>query len=215
MGRMSDLLLFASEFARSFQSTGAVAPSGRSLGRALSRYVHDRPAERPLSILEVGAGTGAVTRVIAGAMRAEDRLAVVECNPRFCHRLRAALTTDPALRAVAGRIGVLDRRVEELPGDARYDVIISGLPFANFSAVQVSRILERFAEMSRPGGYVSFFSYAGTTALKSLLSTCRAATGRPRPAQVAGDWIRRYGVHSEMVFANVPPAWVHHTRPAA
>jgi phospholipid N-methyltransferase len=148
-------------------------------------------------------------------MRAEDRLAVVECNPRFCHRLRAALTTDPALRAVAGRIGVLDRRVEELPGDARYDVIISGLPFANFSAVQVGRILERFAEMSRPGAYVSFFSYAGTTALKSLLSTCRAATGRPRPAQVAGDWIRRYGVHSELVFANVPPARVHHTRPAA
>lgn len=53
--------------------TGAIAPSGSRLGRALSRHVAS-PDARPRAILEVGPGTGAVTRHIAARLRPGDRL---------------------------------------------------------------------------------------------------------------------------------------------
>ncbi|WP_369182628.1 class I SAM-dependent methyltransferase [Streptomyces sp. Y1] len=111
-----DHLLFLAEALRAFHDTGALAPSGPELVNALVVPVTSRP-NRPLSVLEVGAGTGAVTRRLVEVLRPGDRLHVVEANPRFAERLRE----DPVL--AARRPGVEVRlsacRVEELPGCRR------------------------------------------------------------------------------------------------
>src|SRR5262245_18025577 len=72
---LDDYRVFWGEFRRTFQSTGAVMPSGRSLCRALSRQVREGSGGRRL--LEVGPGTGAVTRAIVAALQPGDTLDLV------------------------------------------------------------------------------------------------------------------------------------------
>src|SRR5581483_5471549 len=72
---------FFREFRRHFPATGAILPSSRFLARALVRPLRSpRPACR---ILEVGPGTGSVTREIVWRMQSGDRLDAVEINGRF------------------------------------------------------------------------------------------------------------------------------------
>ena len=58
----ADYRVFWREFRENFHTTGAVLPSGRSLAAALCYYLNGDG--RPKRILEVGPGTGAVTRTI-------------------------------------------------------------------------------------------------------------------------------------------------------
>ncbi|MFE6865684.1 phospholipid methyltransferase [Kitasatospora sp. NPDC057692] len=103
---------FLSEALRTFRLTGAVAPSGADLVNALVVPATSRP-DRPISVLEVGAGTGAVTRRLVRVLRPGDRLHVVESNPRFVQRLLA----DPELVRRGPELGlrVSECRVQDLP----------------------------------------------------------------------------------------------------
>ena len=78
---LSEYRLFLREFWSNYHTTGAILPSGPWLAAALARYVGK--GDRPQRILEVGPGTGAVTRRIARAMRPADRLDLVELNGSF------------------------------------------------------------------------------------------------------------------------------------
>ncbi len=55
--------MFLLEAVRDLRTTGAVAPSGRTLARLLTDPVQKHGAP-PLNVLEVGAGTGSVTRTL-------------------------------------------------------------------------------------------------------------------------------------------------------
>src|SRR5205085_1937778 len=80
---------FFGEFRRQFRTTGAILPSSRFLARALVYQLRQpRPAAR---ILEVGPGTGSVTRAIARHMLPDDRLDAVEINERFVNHLERAV----------------------------------------------------------------------------------------------------------------------------
>src|SRR5947208_12193139 len=95
---------FFREFRRHFRTTGAILPSSRFLARALVRHLRvPRPACR---ILEVGPGTGSVTREIARLLGPGDRLDAVEINPYFVGLLRQRLREDPAFRACRDRVEV-------------------------------------------------------------------------------------------------------------
>jgi phosphatidylethanolamine/phosphatidyl-N-methylethanolamine N-methyltransferase len=206
--RMADYRVFLGEFVRSFHSTGAILPSGRSLARALARHV--RQGRGPRKILEIGPGTGAVTRWIIDGLDARDTLDLVELNETFVRRLEERLKSDPLFRPAADRTTIHHRPIEELPGDASYDLIISGLPLNNFAAENVREILTVMTRLLRPGGTMSFFEYVGVRPLRSLISS---AAERKRLRGV-GDAIAsaRQGraIGRDFVLPNVPPAWVHH-----
>src|SRR4051794_13309585 len=106
-GRMStwaDCAHFFREFRRDFHHTGALLPSGRFLAEALARPL--RGQRGPARILEVGPGTGSVTRVICRNMRPGDRLDAVEINPFFAARLRERVARDTVLSFCPGDIRV-------------------------------------------------------------------------------------------------------------
>jgi phospholipid N-methyltransferase len=163
-------------------------------------------------ILEVGPGTGAVTRQIVAAMGPADRLDLVELNDRFVACLREQFCSDPAWAAVADRSRVLHCPVEQLPPDGTYQVIVSGLPLNNFAVDEVRRIVEVLRQLAAAGGTLSFFEYIGIRRLKALLSG-RVERARLRGiGQVLAELLGSREVHREPVWANVPPAWVHHVR---
>src|SRR5271170_6627901 len=94
-GGWTDYRVFWREFRQHYHTTGAIAPSGRALARALARFAaQQHPA--PRRILEVGPGTGAVTETLVRGLGPEDRLDLVELNDRFVQRLRDRFQHEPA-----------------------------------------------------------------------------------------------------------------------
>ena len=209
---LSDCRLFFSEFRRNFRTTGAVLPSGRRLSAALARFVREGDGQRPRRILEVGPGTGAVTRQIVAALRPDDRLDLVELNDSFVECLRQRFRRDPAFQPAADRSRVLHCPVEDLPAEATYDVIVSGLPLNNFAVDEVRRILDGLAKLAQPGGTLSFFEYIAIRRLKALVAG-RAERARLRGiGEVVGRLLGQREVRRDWILPNVPPAWVHHVR---
>ncbi len=205
-----DHRLFWRELRRDFSATGAVLPSGRRLSAALARYVD---ATRPtLRVLEVGPGTGAVTRRIAARMHADARLDLVEANPAFATRLDERIRTDRAFRKVAPRVRVLPGYLEEqtLAGD--YDVVISGLPLNNFSPQRVAELLDCLRSQLAPGGTLSFFEYCAIRSFRGVVAERETRARLRGIAQTLREVLREGRFDRRLVWANVPPAWVHHLR---
>jgi phosphatidylethanolamine/phosphatidyl-N-methylethanolamine N-methyltransferase len=207
---LSEYRLFLQEFVRRYHTTGAVLPSGRALASALCRHVGQGDA--PQRILEVGPGTGAVTSTLVTRLRPQDRLCLIEVNESFVACLRDAFRTKPAYRAVADRVELVHGRLEELPGDGTYDVIVSGLPLNNFAVEDVRAILTRFSQLARPGGVLSFFEYIAIRSVKTVV-TGRADRERLRAiGQVLNETLEGREFKRDWIWPNVPPAWVHHVR---
>lgn len=222
---------FVREFCRDRHTTGSVTPSSRALARELTRAVRGAPTDAARTILEVGPGTGSVTRHIADAMNASDRLDLVEANPRFAdllvHHLgdRTPLAdrpvaglpsaVTPAAAAPLARVGartrVLTGRVEDLDlGEARYDVIVCGLPFATTAPDTAEAILEQLFTALRPRGGLSFFAYAGLPTLRAAVSGPARRRRLALTRRIVRGFIAQYGVDRTLVTGNIPPAWVHH-----
>lgn len=205
--------LFWREFRRTFHTTGALAPSSRSLSRALARFVEG--PHRPRQILEAGPGTGAVTRVILPRLGPQDHLDLVEINPRFADNLRERFARDPAWKHDAGRVEVHCGPLEDHPGEGRYDLIVSGLPLSNFAVDYVEQILAAYTRLLRPGGTLSFFEYIFIRRMKGLVAGREELTRLAGIDRVLGNWLGAHRIRREAIWFNVPPAWVHHVQPHA
>ncbi len=232
--RLAESALFFREYLRNFHYTGAVLPSGRFLAAALTRFVQgngdrsnlpERPEgccaqiepvpfsqPQPRKILEVGPGTGAVTRRIVGGMGADDQLDLVELNGTFVRQLERRFQTEPAFRAVADRARIHHCPIEELPGGESYDVIVSGLPLNNFSAADVERILAVLTDRLAPEGMLSFFEYIAVRPARALLSGRAERTRLRTIGRTMRSVLKHHEIRRDAVWLNVPPAWVHHLR---
>jgi phospholipid N-methyltransferase len=182
------------------------------LSAALARFVREGDDTRPRRILEVGPGTGAVTRHIVAALRPDDRLDLVELNESFVECLRDRFRTDPAFQPVAERTRVLHCPVEELPAEPTYDVIVSGLPLNNFAVEEVRRILGVLAKLAQPGGTLSFFEYIAIRRLKAAVAGRTERVRLRGVGRVVGQLLGDREVRRDWILPNVPPAWVHHVK---
>ncbi|MFI5526154.1 class I SAM-dependent methyltransferase [Streptomyces platensis] len=183
---------------------GAIAPSGARLGRALTRYVIPSPGSAR-AVLEVGPGTGAVTRHIAGSLGRHDTLDLVEANPRFVDLLQGAYGSDPRLQFRTGLVQDHDL--------GSYDTIVCGLPFANFDAPTTADIFDRLLGALRPGGTLSFFGYVGGARMRRTF-TKRAGREHVLDGQnTLRRILERHTFRTELVLGNLPPARVHHLAP--
>ncbi|WP_017606859.1 class I SAM-dependent methyltransferase [Nocardiopsis alkaliphila] len=211
--RLRDTKLFFSQALRTFHATGSILPSSGALAHEMAEHVRHRPdPDQPLRILEAGAGTGAISRGIAAAMRPGDTVDFVEANPEFSAYVEELLETDPVMSRVADAASVHTCLVNDMGTDRSYDVIVSGLPFANFTADQVEEVFDYYFTVLRPGGTLSFYGYLYTKEVKAVIAKREDYLRQARSSWVVQDRIDRYGIGSEKVFANVPPAWVHHLR---
>ena len=164
-------------------SVGAVAPSGRELGRLMTTGLV--PGAR---VIELGAGTGTLTRAILDRGVAPSDLYVVEQNPKFAAILKGRF---PACEIVAADAQSLARHLQGLCGTV--DFVISGLPLLLFNTAQKARVLEEAFSMLVPGGCVHQFTYAG-----------RCSVGR--------GLLGRLSLNATLIgiaALNIPPAFVY------
>ncbi|MEU7046630.1 methyltransferase domain-containing protein [Streptomyces varsoviensis] len=209
--------MFLREAARDLRTTGAIAPSGKALARLLTAPAIAYGA-RPLNVLEAGAGTGTVTRALIASLSPGSRLDIVEANPRFAARLRHLVRSHPSLAGDGERVRVHHALVEQLDTDRRYDMIVSGLPFTNFTPAQVETIMTRYMELLEPGGTLTYFAYRGTRYARTLTATRAEARRHHKVEEVLASYHRQYATTSHTTWANLPPAKVwqlHHPTPRA
>jgi len=162
--------------------TASIVPSSRMLATAMTRSLH--PGAAP--VIELGPGTGIITRHILARGVPENQLVLVECNPYFAMRLRARF---PKAR-------IIEDFAEHLAGtafDSAPRAVISSLPLMSMPNDRVEAILAAVFSVLEPGGIMIQFTYA------------------PR-CPVNRDIRRRLGLASrlqEVVWRNVPPAGIH------
>jgi phosphatidylethanolamine/phosphatidyl-N-methylethanolamine N-methyltransferase len=201
---------FLRQFRERFHTTGAVLPSSRFLARAMTQPLRDRSA--PKRVLEVGPGTGAVTRSIVPHIGAADRFDLVEINPRFAELLRERFDTDPRYQPAAARSQIHVAPLQEFRTEAPYDVIISGLPFNNFSAQLVGELVDACFGLLAPGGTFTFFEYMYIRPLKVAVLRGEERQRLTEIESLLQSRFRNHRFRRDWVFVNVPPAWVQHLR---
>ncbi|UCF34883.1 MAG: methyltransferase domain-containing protein [Phycisphaerales bacterium] len=205
-------LQFFASYLRRPHSVGAIAPSSGALARALCEPFS--VADRSARVLEIGAGTGAVTRRIGQLLGATDRLDIFEVEPAFADILeQRVLTSDCFVGAVAeGRVRLFRKPAQEIAHEDYYDYVISGLPFTSFHLTDVRAILDRIKLSLKPGGVFSYFEYVG---LRRLLKTFSMGKGKRRVTEIStymDAQIRSHQFARRVVMPNLPPALARHLR---
>ena len=188
----AEYVTFLKELRHHFTEVGSLLPSSRFLARSMVEPIHR--AAGPLSILEVGCGTGPVTRQIVRAMGTEDTLLLCEINRRFMENLKRRLRRDEFYHRHRERIGYFCGPVQDLvtdSADARFDIIVSSLPFSNFSPEMVEELFSVFKQLLKPhGGGIVYYEYLGVRRIFSFVSTPKHRARLRGVERVVKKWHR-------------------------
>lgn len=210
MTTLRDQIDFIRQVRQRFYTTGAVLPSSRFLAHATTRPLHQ--FQGPKRVLELGPGTGAVTRYIVKHIKPEDHFDLVEINEDFGRILKNRFEHDPDYKKVAAVSQVHVCPLQEFKTDKPYDIIISGLPFNNFPAPLVEELVEATLKLLAPNGTYSFFEYMFMRPMRRAVTN---SADRKRLADIEAILRKRFDAYRfqrDWVFMNVPPAWVQHLR---
>jgi phosphatidylethanolamine/phosphatidyl-N-methylethanolamine N-methyltransferase len=125
---MSDFSLFFGKFLRHGTKIASLAPSSPWLSRTTVRNIN---WPRARVIVELGAGTGPITKVLAERAHPECKVIALERDPDFARLLRERFGGQANMEIVEGDVRDLDA-ILGARGIDRADFIISGLPVPSF-----------------------------------------------------------------------------------
>jgi phosphatidylethanolamine/phosphatidyl-N-methylethanolamine N-methyltransferase len=145
---MSDFTLFLGKFLKQGTAIASLAPSSPWLSRTTVRNID---WDRAKVIVELGAGTGPITRVLAERARPGCRVIVLERDPDFSRLLRERFGGRPDLEVVEGDVRDLAGMLADR-GIAQADYIVSGLPVPSFSKDLRGSLFRVVGQVLRPEG---------------------------------------------------------------
>jgi phosphatidylethanolamine/phosphatidyl-N-methylethanolamine N-methyltransferase len=173
--------------------TGAVAPSGRALARAMAAAAGPPPHGL---IVELGPGTGPVTRSLIESGVARERLVMVEFDPGFCRLLRRRFA--PA-RIIEGDAYDLPRTLAELAGQP-IAAFVSSLPLLNQPPQRREKLIGDAFALMGPAGLFVQFTYGLMSPIPREVCASRYDARRSRPILLnlppARVWTYRLADHA-------------------
>jgi phosphatidylethanolamine/phosphatidyl-N-methylethanolamine N-methyltransferase len=175
-----------------FRQICSLFPSSPFVGRAMSWAIADRPAGQ---VVELGAGTGAVTRQLLSYGVPAEQLTLVEIDSHLGGHLRRAFRGMDVIIAPAQDLARLWRERNGPPVGA----VVSTLPMRLFSTKNIMSIMHNSLAALEPGGVFVQFTY-------------RQSSPVPEPiCNALGLTAVRYC----RVWINLPPAgiWVYRKLP--
>jgi phosphatidylethanolamine/phosphatidyl-N-methylethanolamine N-methyltransferase len=178
----SHLLTWLKIWIRNPMRLGAIAPSSRELALAMARLV---PGDRKGPVVELGGGTGVITRGLLETGIAPEDLIVIERDPTLHALLRKQF---PSVHILLGDATELSRLLApmHLPP---VRAVVSGLPLLSMSKPVQEKIVEEALKVVGKEGPIIQFTYGPFSPIAR----------------------RRFGLVgrvAERVFANLPPASV-------
>jgi phosphatidylethanolamine/phosphatidyl-N-methylethanolamine N-methyltransferase len=179
--------LFVSQWLRNPRAVGALAPSGQRLAFAMAAQV---VAGSGL-VVELGAGTGAITAALLRHGVAPEQLVVIENSVSMAHDLVKMFPAVTVLQANAARLSALLQR----RGCATASTVVSSLPLLSLPSWQRHRILKEIASVLPVGGRLIQFTYSPLAPISVALA---------KRLGLEGNRVRRVAI-------NLPPAavWVY------
>lgn len=205
------MIQFFSVALRNMKTVGTVCPSSPMLSRALAEVVDAAP--QPRRILEVGPGTGPVTREILRRLGPRDVLDIVELSTEFCDDLERKVLGPWRGRGHGAQVTLHNAAIQDVSlEEASYDCVVCGLPFNNFEVDLVRSIMDRMLELLRPGGELTYFGYVGAKVAKRAVSAGSGRDNIDAIEQLERDLHLAHAGTRRMVLANIPPAFVRRLR---
>lgn len=145
---MNDFTLFLGKFLRHGTAIASLAPSSRWLAKATARNID---WNRPNTVVELGAGTGPITRELVERANGRGRLLIVERDPDFLKLLRDRFGDAPNLDLIDGDVRHLAAMLAER-GVERVDHVVSGLPVPSFPRELQVGLIRDVRGLLRPEG---------------------------------------------------------------
>ena len=166
----------------------------------------------PATVLEVGAGTGAITRHLGSVLGRNDHLDICEIQPEFVAILKRDVLSQPDFvpAVEGGRVRILDTPVQDLDHENRYDFIISGLPLTAFALRDVHRVFKALRRCLKPGGVLSYFEYVGLRRTSRTLAFGKRRNRIRTVSAYLSKHIRAHQIRRRTVLQNLPPAHARH-----
>ena len=176
---------------RSLRLTASVFPSSRNLASALVQTVD---FGRARTVVELGPGTGPITREILKRLRPDAQLFALEINPVFIDHL-SATCTDPRLTLLRGSATDLQALLatHDIP---TVDAVISSLPFTRMEPATRVTIMHQIG---------------GCLAAHGAMTQCQYEIAKLQPGGFKEErFLRQYfaEVSVRRVILNLPPTLV-------
>lgn len=166
------------------RQVGAVAPSSSALAAAVTAEI----APHSAPVIELGPGSGAITRAILGRGVPQERLALIERSSRFADALSRSFPNARVLCVDAAVLASIDVFEGERAG-----AVVSGLPLRLMAPNKVGAILANAFWRLRPGGAFYQFTYGA----------------RPPVPRAILDRLNLTATLIGGTLANIPPASVY------
>ncbi len=198
-----DYGLFLSEALRSLSVTASLFPSSRFLASALLRAI-DFSAARV--IVELGVGTGAITKEILRRLKPNAILLGVDLNPAFVNHVGRA-TQDARFIPILGQAERLGTLLTQ-HGISRADAIVSSLGLTGMHPSQRSTIMTQAAAYLTRDGVLTQYQYLHANGEPNWVSSL----GLMRFPEKEFLEAHFRHVASERVIWNLPPATVYSCR---
>jgi phosphatidylethanolamine/phosphatidyl-N-methylethanolamine N-methyltransferase len=164
--------------------TGAVAPSGRALARAMAAAIGS-PSQG--LVVELGPGTGPVTQALIETHVAPERLVLVEYDPSFCRMLERRFE---GVRVIQGDAYDLPLTLSSFAGQP-IAAVVSSLPLLNQPPLRRTKLIADAFALMGPAGVLVQFTYGLQSPIPREFCAHRYAAVRSRP-----------------ILLNLPPAFV-------
>jgi phosphatidylethanolamine/phosphatidyl-N-methylethanolamine N-methyltransferase len=186
-----------------WEQTASIVPSSRFLVEAM---VGSAAPEHKRTIVELGPGTGVITKPLLSRMGSDAELFTIEIDEPLNNEL-VRQVDDRRLRAICGSAEHIQELLAEAGCNRKVDAVVSSLGMSLIPSDVRERIAESVAECLAPDGVFVQFGYIHTSVLVM-------APGRGYiPFSYRSFLERRFHeVHRRPIALNLPPAWVYESR---
>ncbi|MGB3503288.1 MAG: class I SAM-dependent methyltransferase [Mesorhizobium sp.] len=172
------------------RAVGSIVPTSAVTARKMASVIEPHSG---LPVLELGPGTGVITRAILARGVKPENLWSIEYSPEFFAHLTKAM---PDVRFIQGDAFDLDATLPE-PG-MRFDSIISAVPLLNFPVEQRVRYIEDLLDRIPVGRPIVQLTYGPLS---------------PVPPRRGNYTVK----HFDFIVRNIPPTqlWIYRRPPQA
>lgn len=148
----AETLNFFGLWLRQPRSIGAVAPSSETLADAIASEVD---FDRPGVVVELGGGTGSITRALVERARNPRDIVVIEREAKLCTHLARRF---PEVQVICGDARALPRLLRSA-GVGPVKAVVSGLPLLSLPARTRYGIVRQAMTVLEPDGVLLQFTY--------------------------------------------------------
>ena len=166
------------------KTVGAIMPTSARMANRMASIIDTGSG---LPVLELGPGTGVITRAILDKGVKPENIVSVDYSSDFVRHLRGKY---PGVNFINGDAFSLAETLENYRGQ-KFDCVISGIPLLNFPMHQRVKLIEDLLKLVPVGRPIVQFSYGPVSPV----------VARPDSYTIK---------HFDFIMRNIPPAQIWH-----